>query len=111
MLTSQRVLPFTTMATSSELSHAPSASLEIGREALSAREQNEVDAAGERDRRAWADDEAKRVAREVAEDVYHLLVYAIAEGDVDALEALRARLKLASFDDALVVSRLRAAAR
>lgn len=76
---------------------------------LSAHERAVVDAAEERDRSAWADQDTQRIAREVAEDLFHSLVYLIAHGDVASLEAFRAQWNLASLDEAVAICRQRAA--
>ena len=58
-----------------------------------------------------ADNEAQQAASEVAADLQALLARVIATGDVATLEALRMQINVASFDDALALTRRRASAK
>lgn len=76
---------------------------------LSAEERAGLERLAAHDQQAWADHEAQAVARELAEDVFVLVTYMVAHGEVASLERLRERLGVASIDDALALCRQRAA--
>ena len=63
------------------------------------------------DARVAADEEAQRVASEVAADIQALLAHAISTGDVASLEAMRGQLNVVSFDEAVSIARRRSTTR